>query len=116
MYAFIGGLEENDWRIEVTTISSQTPIDVSSYDLLVFGSPTYGGKPQDSVFEYLSNLGDLNQTNVVLIVTSAGSKEALPIMEDLVVNANGNVAEALVFHTIDGTAIESSYQEGLSFN
>jgi flavorubredoxin len=39
--AFVEGLVEKDWIVNITTSSSQTPINIHDYDLLVLGTPTY---------------------------------------------------------------------------
>lgn len=110
--AFIEGLVENDWKVKVTTISSQTPTDLSSYDLLVFGSPTYGGKPHDSVEEFFNRVNDLGQTNVAIVVTSGTTDTALTVMENLIEGVNGKVVLSLSLHLIDFTARDKSYQSG----
>lgn len=114
--AFIEGLVENDWSVDVTTTSTQTPTDVSKYDLLVFGSPTYGGLPHNSTLEYIKSLGDLNKKEVVLISTSGGSDTALTILEDAVTQVNGVVIKALSLHVVDQGARETSYQAGKSIS
>lgn len=114
-YAFIEGLRENDWRIEVTTISSQTPVNLTTYDLIVFGSPTYGGNPHDSVVSYFSRVLNLNKTDVAVIVTSGQSDTAATVMSNLATNANGTVLEALSFHLMDFSASEKSHQAGLKY-
>ncbi len=114
-YAFIEGLKDDDWRIDVTTISSQTPTDLSSYDLLVFGSPTYGGKPHPSVTTYFKKLGNLEKKNITVIVTSGQSNKALNSMESMVNDVNGTVVSSLVLFMINnegGDASQISYQAG----
>ena len=63
-YAFIDGLESITWSIDVTTASSQTPTELSTYDLLVLGSVTYGNVSHDSMNNYLQCLGDLDGKKV----------------------------------------------------
>lgn len=63
-YAFIDGLESITWSIDVTTASSQTPTELSTYDLLVLGSVTYGNESHDSMNNYLQCLGDLDGKKV----------------------------------------------------
>ena len=44
-YAFAESLVSNGWRVEIATASSQAPTDLSGYDLLVLGGPTYWFTP-----------------------------------------------------------------------
>ncbi len=114
--AFGEGSEKNNWRIELSVVNSRTQKNLSLYNLVVFGSLTSGGKPPKYMVEYLSNLEDLNHTKVMLIATSIESKEAIPIMRNLVQNVNGKVVESLVFHTRDSAAVEKSRNMGLKYS
>jgi flavodoxin len=114
-YAFINGLEEINWSIDVTTPSSQTPTDLVSYDLLVLGSVTYGNTSHDSMNDYLQRLGDLSGKKVVLIVTSGQATGGLVMLQNIVENNNGEVVESLLFHNMDVNQqdpIERSYETG----
>jgi hypothetical protein len=72
--AFAQGLTAN-WHVEVTTASSQTPIDLSSYSLVVLSSPIYGGQPSVPLQSYLTRLGSLEGLRVVSLLTGAGASE-----------------------------------------
>jgi flavorubredoxin len=118
-YAFIEGLKDNDWSIDVTTTSSQTPTDISNYDLVVFGSPTYGGKPHQSVTDYIEQLGNLGNKHVALVVTAGFSSNALTFLENLINNASGVVVKSLVLNltgNIGGDTWQIRYQAGKSIN
>ena len=54
VYAFAEGLVENGWRVEITTASSQAPTDLSSYSLLVLGSPVYADSPSSVSYTHLT--------------------------------------------------------------
>ncbi len=99
-YAFIEGLEESGWSIQVTTASSQTPTSLSQYDILVLGTPTYGGKPHQSVLDYLNRIGNLKHKKVVLIVTAGGSNAVPEIMKNAVEQVNGVVIESLLYYNM----------------
>jgi hypothetical protein len=98
--AFVDGLISNDWRVEITTASSQTPTDLSKYDLLVLGSPIYGDAPASPLVDYISSAGDLGSMNTVIILTGAGSgNTAVNTLENLVQEANGNIVKTLLLYT-----------------
>lgn len=95
--AFVDGLISNDWRVEITTASSQTPTDLSSYDLLVLGSPNYGGNPAQPVINYLNRVGDLGGMDTVIITTGGGlGTESADIMAKSVQEANGTIIKILI--------------------
>ncbi|TXT63811.1 MAG: hypothetical protein BAJALOKI3v1_310040 [Promethearchaeota archaeon] len=117
--AFVEGLVEKDWIVNITTSSSQTPINIHDYDLLVLGTPTYGGTPHHSIVSYLKNVGDLNGIDIILIITSGGSDQALDIMTSKVQNNNGTIIESLSLYTIKdngGNARDLSYNSGKNLN
>ena len=60
VYAFADGLVENDWRVEVTTASSQAPTDLSAYSLLVLGSPVYADIPSATIKRHVERIGGLS--------------------------------------------------------
>ena len=98
---FAEGLVSNGWRVEMTTPSPQTPADVTGYDLLVLGGATYGFKPNQPIQNYVRRLGDLGGKPTVTIITALGMGERSPrIMEQLVRQANGNLAQALVLYKV----------------
>lgn len=110
-YAFAEGLVSSGWRVEITTASSQAPTDLSSHDLLVLGSPTYGPKPAPTIQRYLSRIGDLEHKCTVIICTAGGSP-ATEAMENLVQAANGVVVKSLDFLTRDNEAVRKAAQAG----
>lgn len=99
--AFVDGLISNDWRVEITTASSQTPTDLSSYDLLVIGSPIYSDTPARPVMDYVSNVGDLEGMNTVILLTGGAGTgdEATSILGNHVQEANGIVVKSLMLYS-----------------
>jgi hypothetical protein len=98
--AFAEGLVSNGWRVEITTASSQAPTDLSGYDLLVLGAPTYDWKPAKRIQQYVSGIGDLAGQRTVTIVSGLGYTELSgPAMERLVREANGDLVTPLILWT-----------------
>jgi len=96
--AFAGGLVSGGWRVEITTASQQAPTDVSGYDLLVLGGPTYFWTPARPIRAYVRRLGDLEGKPTVTIVTGFGSTgRSKSILEGLVQEANGKLVNSLTF-------------------
>jgi hypothetical protein len=95
-YSFAGGLASNGWRVDVTTASSQAPMDLSGYDLLVLGAPTYDWLPAKRLPTYLSGLGSFAGTPTVIIISGAGYTDlSQRAMEMLVQEAGGEILKSL---------------------
>ena len=96
---FVDGLVASGWRVEVTTPSVQAPTDVSGYDLLVVGGPTYGFAPNRPIRRYLRRLGALSGPPVATIITAMGAGErSSAIMDRLVRDANGDLVCSLLLY------------------
>lgn len=96
--ALAGGLVSGGWRVEITTASQQAPTDLSGYDLLVLGGPTYFWTPARPIRAYVRRLGDLEGKPTVTIVTGFGSTgRSKSILEGLVQEANGKLVNSLTF-------------------
>jgi hypothetical protein len=109
---FIRGLIDSDWRVEVTTTSQQTPTNVSAYDLIILGSPVNGGKPHQSMLDYLSRV-DFDGKQVVLILTSGG--EDGPAMGDFrsaAVSAGGTIYGEYQYVLFEQGARSRAYTDG----
>jgi hypothetical protein len=98
--AFAEGLVSNGWRVEITTASSQAPTDLSGYDLLVLGAPTYDWRPAKRIQQYVKGLGDLAGQRTITIISGLGYTELSgPAMEKLVREANGDLVKSLILWT-----------------
>jgi hypothetical protein len=96
---FAEGLASNGWRVEITTASPQAPTDLSGYDLLVLGGPTYVFAPNRPIRRYLRRLGDLGGQRTVTIVTAMGAgRRSTSIIERQVQEANGDLIKALLLY------------------
>jgi hypothetical protein len=99
--AFADGLVSNGWRVEMTTASPYAPTDLSSYDLLVLGGPTYFWTPNRPIKSYLSRLGDLGGKRTAIIITSLGMGDrSISTMERLVRAANGDLLKSLLLYSL----------------
>jgi flavorubredoxin len=95
-HAFAEGLAAAGWRVEMTTASPQAPTDLSAYDLLVLGSPTYG--PSQPISKHIKRLGDLGGKRTVILITGLGATDgAIANVRSLVEAANGSVIKAMPF-------------------
>jgi len=72
-FALVDGLVEGDWACDITTAHRSAPEDVSSYDVLVLGSPTYAWKPASPMQRYVSRLMGAEGKPALLLLTAAGT-------------------------------------------
>lgn len=109
---YIRGLVDSNWSVAVTTSSSQTPTNVTEYDLIVLASPTNGGQPHASILEYLTRVNLLGKP-VVLILTSAGmGGPGLDYFRNATIAANGVVISAMQFTIFESDAGSKAYTAG----
>jgi len=99
--AFAAGLISSGWRVEITTVSSHAPTDISNYDLLVIVWPTYFFSPSLPIRRYLRRVRDLEGKHTVIICTAAGAPAgSCEKMKSLVQAANGSVVKSLTLFTM----------------
>lgn len=109
---FIRGLTDSDWRVEVTTSSQQTPTNLTTYDLIVLGAPTNGGKPHQAMLAYLTRV-DLEGKPVVLILTFGVTGEApIDCFRNATIDANGFVHSEFCFQLFEVGAGNRAYTAG----
>ncbi|HEU5260851.1 MAG TPA: hypothetical protein VFU41_05430 [Gemmatimonadales bacterium] len=99
--AFVAALVTRGWRVEQTTASSRAPTDLSGYDLLVVGGPTYWFTPAYSVRRYVARLGDLRGKPTAILITGAGAvSRSRSVMERQVRAAHGEIVVSLALTTM----------------
>ncbi len=110
--AFCEGLASGGYRVEITTASPEAPSDASGYDLLVFGSPTYGNATAKPMKEFLEGLA-MTGKPAILIATAGGDANGNAAeMRSLVESRGGNVMKVLTYITSESDAEEKAVQEG----
>ncbi len=110
-YAFADGLVSNDWKVEITTASAQTPTELSKYSLLVLAYPVYGETPGSAIVSYVNRTGDLNTINTVIIACAGGdSGESIIPLRQQVEEANGSFFSSLALSSQVSSSIENARQ------
>jgi hypothetical protein len=94
---FVEGLVAGGWRVETAKASGQAPTDLSGYDLLVLGNPTYWFVPNWPIRRYLDRLGDLaGQPTVTIIAGIAAGECSASMMQRQVGKANGELVSGML--------------------
>ena len=109
--SFASGLVASNWSVDIVTASSQAPVDLTGYSLLVIGGPLYGGQPSKPIQDYMARLADLKGIRVYTLLTTAGSPhDANQIMTTWITTHGGVQVGKLILFTmapntpVDGTS------------
>jgi len=98
--ALADSLITQGWSVDITTASRETPKDVSGYDLLVIGSPSYDWIPARPVVSFLRRARHLDGKPVLIVVSGGGMTErTAKILHRRVERAHGTVLGALELWT-----------------
>ena len=98
--ALADGLMMQGWSVDITTASRKTPKDVSGYDLLVIGSPSYNWVPARPVVSFLRRARNLNGKPVLLVVSGGGMTErSALVLRRRVERSHGTVLNTLELWT-----------------
>jgi hypothetical protein len=99
--AFAAGLVAGGWRVELVTASREAPVEVSRYDLVAVGAPTYWWAPARPLRRYLDRLHDLEGKRVVVLITGAGAtSRSQRITEESVRAHHGTIIASHAFYTM----------------
>lgn len=102
--AFAEGMAANGWRVDMTAAGSGAPTNVSDYDLVVLGSPTYFFQPAGRITKYVKTLNLAGKDVVVItsgLFSTTGSANAL---QQAARTAGGNAIKAVEVKTGSGMA------------
>jgi hypothetical protein len=99
--AFADGLAASGWRVSATTASKEAPAAAGDYDLIILGSPVYGGAPGKSLARYIERVADFGGKPVVILLTAAGeAAPALELTQQMVIQAKGRPIRSLGLMTM----------------
>ncbi len=96
-YTYAETLAANGWRVDISTVSSESPTDLSNYSLLVLNWAIYDLNPAPTIKNYVSRVGDLKGIDTTVIMISGGLNpfKAQDTMNKIVQDANGNLVQSL---------------------
>lgn len=106
-------LKANGYEVEVAGVKSNDVSNVSGYDVLIVGSPTYGGNPTEAVKSYLQGLNPPNSLKIEVYAVG-GSDEGLganQMMASILQNKSATVKASQKFGT---SANQSGYTSFVS--
>lgn len=94
--AFLDGLVDAGWRVEVTTVGDHAPRSVAPYDLVVLGGPVYWSSPARPLRRYIAHVQGLHAMPTAIVLTGAGSVNAAKAeAERRVRSAGGKIVVSL---------------------
>lgn len=96
-YTYAEALAAAGWRVDIATVSAETPTDLSNYSLLVLNWAIYDLNPAPTINNYVQRVGNLNNINTTVITISGGLDpfNAKDAMNRIVQDANGNIVQSL---------------------
>lgn len=68
-------LKSKGYEVKLVGVKSQESLELAGYDILIIGSPTYGGKPTDPVESYLNDLKPTENIIAGVYTLAGGSAE-----------------------------------------
>lgn len=106
-------LKSKGYEVKLAGVSSNDASNITGYDVLIFGSPTYAAAPSGIVKSYLEGLNI--PPNVMVGVFSTGSgaddQDSNLVMQDIIQNKNITVK---VSRKYDQTAVQNDYTQFIS--
>jgi flavorubredoxin len=72
-HAIAKGLNDGGYEVTLNTPGKHLSADISSYSVVVFGSPNYGGSPGKPLLDYMMQIGDFNGKRILLFSTSGSA-------------------------------------------
>lgn len=106
--------EKNDFSAIETELNT---LDVASYDLIIFGMPTYGSKPPKAFDEIVARMGNLSGKRAVVFTTArfSGGK-ARDYMKAKVEEAGAQVIDKTKFRKVFWLGVKNAIKFGKQIN
>jgi len=80
-------LKAKGYEVKLASVKSGNLSDLSGYNFLIVGSPTYGAKPTEPITSYLNSLENTDNITTGVYALSAGDKnDAEIVMKDILEN------------------------------
>ena len=72
-HAIAKGLNDGGCEVTLNTPGKHLSADISSFSVVVFGSPNYGGSPGGPLLDYMKQISDFSGKRVLLFSTSGSA-------------------------------------------
>lgn len=76
-HAIAKGLNDAGFEVTLNTPGKHLSSDISSYSIVIFGSPNYGGSPGEPLLTYLKRIEDFSGRRILLFSTSGSAEGRL---------------------------------------
>jgi flavorubredoxin len=91
-------LTTKGYEVKLASVKSGNLSDLSGYNFLIVGSPTYGAKPTEPITSYLNSLENQNNITAGVFALSAGDKQdAEIVMKGILENKSITVKVAVKY-------------------
>jgi flavorubredoxin len=103
------GLSDGGYKVTLNYPGTKLNTDISKYSIVVFGSPTYVGKPLSIVTDYMSRIKDFSSKKVIIYSTGGDKENKSELNEMEKVLNNAKVYEKIKF-------LDSSKDDNNAYN
>ena len=102
-------LKSKGYKVKLAGIRSKDASNITGYNVLIFGSPTYAGNPSNTVKSYLTGLKIPQNTTVGVFSVGSGAddQDSNLVMQQTLQNKTVTVK---VSKKYDQTAVQNDYQ------
>lgn len=110
-------LKSKGYEVKLAGVRSSDAVDISGYDILVVGSPTYGAKPTGPITSYLDGLENPgNITAGVYALSGGDTQDAEMVMAEMLKNKSIPVKVSVKYgnSSFGASASRSQYSEFIS--
>lgn len=103
-------LQSKGYTVKLAGINSKDTDNLSNYDVLIVGGPTYAGNTSTAVKSYLNNLNVGSNTTVGVFSVGSGAddQDSNKVMQQILENKNVTVKVSIKY---DKTAMQNDYQQ-----
>lgn len=104
-------LKSMGYTVTLAGINSKDAKNISNYDVLIIGSPTYAGNPSSTVKSYINTLNVNNNTRVGVFSYGGGAddQDSNKVMQQLLQDKGVNVKVSIKYDTNAGQNDYSNY-------
>ena len=110
-------LKSKGYEVKVAGVRSSDVADISGYDILIVGSPTYGAEPTGPIKSYLESLKNPdNITAGVYALAGSDTQDSNVIMAEMLINKSIPVKVSVKYggSAFGASADRSQYSEFIS--
>lgn len=106
-------LKTKGYEVKLAGVRSNDATNITGYDVMIFGSPTYAADPSGIIKSYLEGLNIPQNVTVGVFSTGSGAddQDSNQVMQEIIQKKNLTV---MVSRKYDQTAVQNDYTQFIS--